>query len=740
MNEQVDRLKTALADRYTVERQIGEGGMAVVYLAEDVKHKRKVALKVLRAELAAAIGSERFVREIEIAAKLSHPHILPLYNSGDADGSLFYVMPFVEGETLREHLDSEGSLSIQETARLTDDIASALSHAHEQGVVHRDVKPENIMLSGGKAVVADFGIALAVSAAGGERLTETGVALGTPAYMSPEQAFGETNIDGRSDVYALGCVVYEMVSGRVPFEASTPQALLAKHAIDTPPRLRRLDPNIPLYVERAVCRALAKEPDQRFNTPSEMAEVLAAQTVVPQVGRRRLAVLPPINLTNDPEQEYFVQGMHNALISELQRVGVAVIARTSVLQYENTKKPVHEIAGELGVDALIEPSVFRSGNSVELEVRVVDGSTEEYLAEPISRGGELENVVALFRELTGAIAAEVQAALTPEAEASLASARQVNPEAYEAYLKGQFHWQRLTPDSLDAAFEYFHQALEHDPNYAPAYAGIALVWVGRGQMMIVTPKEAAKHASAAARKALALDSELAEVQYVVALVRSWQEWDFNGAEAAFRKTIDLNPNFPDARVFYSNFLYMLERPEEGRAQIERALTLDPFNALFRAFYGFDLFYERKYSDSIRELEGALRLAPDNPVAFGNLTTAYHLAGKHSEAIEMLPMWMPEDHELKEAIDTGYGEGGYEEGMRRFAEVLGARPGIAELRPMMVANIYAWAGEKEKTLEWLELAYEARDQGLPYANQPDFDLVRDDPRWRDLRRRMGLPDW
>jgi serine/threonine protein kinase len=347
MSNQIERLKTALADRYKIDREIGSGGMATVYLAEDVKHKRKVAVKVLRPEIASALGAERFVREIEIAANLSHPLILPLHDSGDADGSLFYVMPYVEGESLRERIDREGKLPLDDVVRLTENVAAALSHAHQQGIVHRDVKPENILLTGGTAVVADFGIARAVTVAGGTKLTETGVAVGTPAYMSPEQAFGDANIDGRCDVYALGCVVYEMASGRTPFDAPTPQALLAKHAVDTPRSLRTVDSEIPLFVDRAVGRALAKEPAQRFKTPNEFAETLRSQTVVAQTGRRRLAVLPPTNLMNDPEQDYFVQGMHNALISELQKVGIAVIARTSV-QDRNFNPLFASMGGEIG--------------------------------------------------------------------------------------------------------------------------------------------------------------------------------------------------------------------------------------------------------------------------------------------------------------------------------------------------------------------------------------------------------
>src|SRR3990170_3607869 len=275
-----ERLAAALPGRYAIECELGSGGMATVYLAQDLKHGRKVAIKVLRPELAAALGTERFVREIEIAAKLTHPHILPLFDSGEADGFLYYVMPYVEGESLRDRLNRQSRLPVQEAIRLTDQVASALAHAHERSVVHRDIKPENILLAGDQAIVADFGIARAVEAAGGERLTGTGLAIGTPAYMSPEQAFGSHAVDGRTDVYALGCVVYEMVCGRAPFEGPTPQALLARHAADSVPRLRARDPDIPLFVERAVERALAKDPGDRFPTAGAFAEALTTGKVV----------------------------------------------------------------------------------------------------------------------------------------------------------------------------------------------------------------------------------------------------------------------------------------------------------------------------------------------------------------------------------------------------------------------------------------------------------------------------
>src|SRR5262245_17152394 len=324
----------ALASRYTIHRELGRGGMATVYLAEDPKHKRQVAVKVLDSELAAAIGSTRFAREIEIAAKLSHPHILPVFDSGETDGWLYYVMPVVEGESLRARLTRHNRLPVLEAIRIIEQVASALTYAHQHGIVHRDIKPENILLADDQAVVADFGIARAVQARGSENLTAVGIAIGTPAYMSPEQAFGQANVDGRSDIYAMGCVLFEMIAGRLPFEATTPQGLLSRHALDTAPSLRAIDSEVPLFVDRAVGRAMAKEPGQRFATPKEFADTLRAEIVVAPVGRRRVAVLPPVNATNDPENQFLVLGLHESLNSQLGQGNVAVLASYEMRDHE----------------------------------------------------------------------------------------------------------------------------------------------------------------------------------------------------------------------------------------------------------------------------------------------------------------------------------------------------------------------------------------------------------------------
>jgi len=776
VTDALDRLTAALADRYAIERELGQGGMATVYLAQDRKLGRAVALKVLRPELAAALGSDRFLLEIEIAAKLAHPHILGLFDCGEVDGLLYYTMPFVEGESLRERLNREKQLPLDDALLITREVADALGYAHSLGLVHRDIKPENILFQAGHAVVSDFGIARAVSAAGGARLTETGLSIGTPAYMSPEQAAGSNDVDGRSDLYSLGCVLYEMLSGETPYTGPTPQAILAKKLVEPLPRISVVRETVPAAVEEAIGKALARMPADRFRTTQEFAEALTrattAEAMAAEAGRprpdrrwrvwrrvaaalgvlllgvaawwvatrsghptiRRLAVLPLASFTNDSAQAYFVQGVHDALIFDLQQAGVRVTGRTSVLQYAHSEKPVRQIARELGVDAVIEGSVLRVGDSVEIALRLIDPRTEESRWQR-SYAGDVRSILTLYHGVTKAIAEEIRSTLSPAAAANLATARTVDPQAYNDYLQGQFHFQRLTPGDLDQALEYFERALRRDSSYALAYAGIALVWGGHAQIGDVAPRVAQPKAVAAARKALTLDSTLAEVQYVVATVRAWQEWDWAGADAAFQKAIRINPNYPDVRAFDSNYLNIMGRPQEARAQMERALALDPLNALFRGLSGEDFLFERRYDDAVVEFRKALE--GGDPMGW-DIVEALHAKGADSEALAELRKQFTGDQELLDAVSRGDAEGGYRRAARRVADVLALRPSSTN-SPYAVAVWYAAAGDREHAFEWLERAYQAHDPNLPYLDQPPlFDLVRDDPRFRDLRRRMGLP--
>ncbi len=774
------RLTEALRNRYHIERELGSGGMATVFLAEDLKHRRRVAIKVLEPELAHAIGPGRFLQEIAFAAKLTHPNILSVHDSGDADGLLWYAMPYAEGESLRDRLLRERQLPVDDVVAIMNDLADALTYAHNLGVVHRDIKPENILLSAGHPVVSDFGIARAIGAAGRERLTETGLAVGTPAYMSPEQAAGDGALDGRSDIYSLGCLAYEMLGGVPPFTGPTPQAVLARHSVDAVPPLRTLRPGISAAAERVVEKALAKVPADRFTTARKFAEELARASTdevianeMKQQGRgrarrtaakvaaivllvavgwfamterggpalERLAVLPPANLTNTPDQEHIVQGMHNALITELSRAGVTIVGGLqSMLRYRDTNKTVREIAAELGVDAVIESSVFWQGDSVGIDARLLDGGTEQTLWSQ-SYEEDARNVLVLFRQVTRAIAGEIRLALTPQVEARLASGRQVNPEAHEAYLQGRFYSGNLTQVDLANATDYFNLALEKDTNYAPAYAGLSWAWIARQQIGYVPPSEATPIAVRAAERSLELDSMLAEGHHALATARGWAGWDWEVSERGLRRAIELNPGYGDARVDYSHLLLVLKRWDEAEAQADSALASDPFNVKFQAFRGVVYMNTGQQEKGFAEFGRVLRTVPDHPAARSVLADIYHELGQFDEALEHVTAMyasggMPG---FAEGLRTNVESLGYSDGMRASADELAALAQTVFVPPIMIASLYAYSNAREQTLSWLERGMESREPNMPYIGVSGlWDFVREDPRFQGMLVGLNLP--
>ena len=469
--EQLERISAALGASYRIEREIGMGGMATVYLAHDLKHDRKIALKVLRPELTAAMGTDRFPREIHIIAQLQHPHIVPLYDSGESGGFLFYVMPFVEGESLRARLARSGPLSISETVRLLKEITDALAYAHARGIVHRDIKPDNVMLSGRHAAVTDFGVAKAVSAAAGDNLTTVGIAVGTPQYMSPEQAMAEPVIDHRTDLYAVGVLGYEMLTGRPVFEAITAQQMLSAQVLEQPKDIRERRPEVPALLAEALLKCLAKNPAERWQSAEELLaqlEVIAttpsggitptttrpitAATVPPAKASRRrwlplvaalvvvaggglglwavlsgkhgierIGVLPIEDISG--QDAVFVDAMHDALTLALSRIGaVGVAPRSAILSYRRTPKTTREIARELNLDAVVETTVFRSGNVMRVNIQFDDPVTTRSLwSETFER--DVRDVLAAQADIVNRTAEGVAKALGVPAPKSTGESR-----------------------------------------------------------------------------------------------------------------------------------------------------------------------------------------------------------------------------------------------------------------------------------------------------------------------------
>ncbi len=477
--------------------------MATVYLARDRKHGRPVAIKVLRGEIATALGPERFLREIEIAARLTHPHILPLHDSGQVDGFLYYVMPFVEGESLRGRLEREQQLPLEDALQITREVADALSFAHSRDVVHRDIKPENILFQAGHAVVSDFGIARAITAAASGTRTEAGIPIGTPGYMSPEQAAAELHLDGRSDVYSLGCVLYEMLAGGPPFTGPTPQAVLARHSLDPVPALRTVRQAVPLAVEQAVMKALEKMPADRFTTATEFADALrtppAGRPAPAPAAAKSIAVLPFANLSPDPENEYFSDGITEEIINALGHLpGLHVAARTSSFAFKGKSTGIGEVGARLRVATVLEGSVRRAGSRVRITAQLVNVADGYHLwSERYDR--ELDDIFAIQDAIARTIAHRLELALAGPAGDLLVTPPTESLAAYQLYLKGRYFWNQRGA-GLAKALDCFQQALLLDERFALAHAGVADAYTQLAFYGFRPPREVMPRAKAAAQR------------------------------------------------------------------------------------------------------------------------------------------------------------------------------------------------------------------------------------------------
>ncbi|MBU1337616.1 MAG: protein kinase [Acidobacteria bacterium] len=774
---------TTFAGRYRIIQELGRGGMGVVYKAQDTKLKRTVALKFLPHELTHIPEiKERFIREAQAAAALDHPNICTVYEFDEAEEKTFISMAYIDGRSLKKKIDS-GPLEISEALKLAIQAAEGLQEAHRKGVVHRDIKSANIMVTDkGQAKIMDFGLA---RVSGTTLMTQEGMTMGTIAYMSPEQARGE-GVDHRTDIWSFGVVLYEMFGGRLPFKGEFDQAVVYSILHENPKPVTDVRPEIPMSIGQVVAKALEKNRDKRYQSIDDLVEDLRSisEGIEPEGMRARLwkarirrrkkvlvyagipgfliimlvfililvpgraqaidaiAVLPLENLTGDAEQEFFVDAATDELIGQLAQIGaLRVICRRSVMQYKGGEKSLSEIAKELKVDAVVDGTVYRVGDSVRIRVQLIKAFPEEQNLWAQTYDRAMTDVLVMYREMARAIADKIRVKLTAQEEASLASISQVNPEAYKAYTRGMFHFYKLTPQDLDTAMRYFELTLAKDPNYALAYTGIAFVWAGRQQQGLVPADEAGPKLKAACRKALELDDTLEEVHYTVAVEKMVSDWDWKGAEESFRRAIELNPNYPDPRAYFSWLLFYLGHPEEAMEQIQRALEMDPFNIFFKCLYAWDLIYLHRYDDAIENLREILDVAPTDPFTLGALKSAYHLKGMHEEALEM---WRVSyvangDSEAVDALARGFEEEGYSGALTRLAEMMIKRSRTTFVTPWRIGTMFTRAGKTDEAIEWLEKAYDAHDPNMPSVFvDPIFDGLRGDPRFQELLRKMNLP--
>jgi len=774
---------TTFADRYQLIEELGRGGMGVVYKAEDTKLKRSVALKFLPPELTHIPDvKERFMREAQAAAALDHPNICTVYEFDEAEEKAFISMAYVEGQSLRKKTES-GPLELDEALRIALQVAQGLQIAHKKGVVHRDIKSANIMVTeDNQAKIMDFGLARMT---GGTLITQEGTAMGTIAYMSPEQARGE-EVDQRTDIWSLGVVLYEMFGGQLPFRGDHDQAVVYSILNKKPRPITELRSEIPMSIEQVVDKALEKNPDERYQQIDELLDDLKSISagIVPEeikvrlrkaklrrrkrtilyvgaaglvmamvmialnlfMGRRAeaiesIAVLPFENLTGNAGQEYFVDSATDEVIGQLSKIGAwRVISRRSVMHYKGVDKPLAEIARELNVDAVVEGTVYQTGESVRIGVKLIDVLPEEQNLWADTYDRAKADVLIMYSEMARAIADKTQVNLTSAEMTRLTNASQVNPESYDAYLKGQSHWYKLTPPELTLALQYFELALQIDPNNALAHLGVALVWQGRYQTYAAPRSEAVPLAIAAAEKAVELDNTLAEAHYWLACIRAWSEWDWESAETEFQQAFKLNPNYPDVHAYYSHYLAQMGRTEEALPYIERSLELDPLNPLFHGMYGVVLVYNRRYDDALAAVRAAFDLQPGYPLAANVQQWVFFAKGMYDERLAHQRKRFASDSEIVEALENGLEKSGYEGAQRAMADLLSSRygkPGRG-VRARAVSFRYLDAGDYDLGIDWLEKSFAEHDPNLPYIGIPIWDSLSSYPRFQDLLRKMNLP--
>ena len=802
-----EQLQTTLGTTYALERELGGGGMARVFVAEERALGRRVVVKVLAPALAGGIDAERFRREVRLAAVLQHPHIVPLLAAGEAGGLLYYTMPYVEGETLRARLSRDGALPVVDALRFTREVADALAYAHANRVVHRDIKPENVLLSGDHALVADFGIAKALTAAariepsaGPAALTSVGLAVGTPAYMAPEQALGDPTTDHRADLYALGVVLYELLAGAPPFAGRTPQQLVAAHVSGVPAPVTDRRPTVPRALATLVARLLAKDPAERPQSAGELLRELASVAAAPDEvptprGRRHpigwsyrraagaavtvvvlssalavyaahdwrggrraapaaprlggahgraasVAVLPFVNRSSVREDEYLSDGITDELISALGSVhGLRVAARSSAFALKGRNLDARTVGDTLRVAAVLEGSVRRAGTSVRVSAQLVDATTGyELWSETYDR--EVEDVLAVQEAIAREIVGALRITLGERTRGPQVRRSTTSPRAHRLYLQGRYVWHQRTAEGLRQAIRYFERAAAADPGYALAHAGLADAYVLLPEYGAAPPREAYPAAKAAALRALALDSTLAEAHTSLGYVLMMHDWDWAGAERELRRAIELNPSYAAAHQRYANYLASRGRGAEALTAVRRAQTLDPLARVNGATASRILLRLGRRNEALAEIRQVLELDPAFALGYVQLGDTELAMGRSREGRAAMQRAVHLTHRRSSGFLAALGRAHAVAGNRDSASAI-----LAELRdrsrhpnvsPFFVAGIFATLGETDAAFDWLDRAAEARD---PWLVQGMFDLwlapLRGDDRFAVLRARLDL---
>jgi serine/threonine-protein kinase len=834
--------------RYEIRSQLGAGGMGEVYLAQDTKLDRKVALKILPAELAANQDRMwRFAQEAKAAAALNHPYIAHVYEIGDAESLHFIAMEFVDGQTLRQLIHAANT-DLPKLLRYLQHAAEGLAKAHAAGIVHRDLKPDNIMVTrDGHAKILDFGLAklVEIPCPGTNGDTPSGVAtailpqhstpgtvLGTVGYMSPEQAQGKTlEIDHRSDIFSFGCILFEAVTDHRPFEGSDAIDTLNKIIREPAPPVSNFNPHAPADTQRIIRRCLAKDPEDRYQSIKDVAielrelrreltselytvvspvtsastmvqdqhsttdqttvsdvvsarptNVSSAEYIVSEIKQHKnaaavlsvlilaiavvgawffafyspaaaqiesIAVMPFVNTSGNTEIEYLSDGITESLINSLSQIPkLSVKARSSVFSYKGKEVSPQQVAKDLSVQAILNGRVQQRGEQVILSVELVDARTGNQLwGEQYSR--KMTDLLSLQSEIARDVSSKLQSRLTGAQEQKIAKNYTQNTEAYQLYLRGRYHWNKRTTADVKKSIEYFQQAIDKDPAYALAYAGLAEGYILVPQYGVGSPHEAYPKARAAAMKAIEIDETLAEAHNALAAVKSNYDWKFAEAEAEWQRTITLNPSYATAHQWYGEQLLGMGRYDEALTELKRAQELDPLSLIINSVLGQTYRLNGQNDKAIEQLRKTVEMDPNFARTHLYLTEAYQSKGMFEEAADefgktfVLMGGLPEDaSRFTAAVKNAYKSSGPKGYWRTLAEILTAKGAVipGQGPPLTVlAGFWTQSGEPDKAFALLEKAYQEHEDAMTTLKDPIFDPIKSDPRYKDLLRRVGLPE-
>jgi len=766
--------------RFSVEREIGRGGMATVYLAQDHKHDRLVAIKVLRPELAATVSAERFLREIRTIARLQHPNILPLHDSGEFKDLLYYVMPYVQGESLRARMARGPRIELDEAIRITLEVADALAEAHANQVVHRDIKPENILLSGGHALVADFGIARALSSAEDDTLTMAGLVVGTPAYMAPEQITAERSIDGRADIYALACILYEMLAGAPPYAGVSIQDTMAKHTVAPVPHLRALRPDVPEFVDRALRKAMAKQPGDRFPDAREFGAALSQANVTPtswrqprtlafaavaaiiiaiagyitvqQLGSRdaappapapSIAVLALRTVGGSQDDDALAEGISEEIAATIGRLpGLSVKAPRSAFSFKGKNLGVRDIGEALGVRYLVDGSFQRFENRMRVRVQLIAAANDSIIwSNEYDR--PFGDVFAMQDEIARGIASELRVYLGAAGSGALARRSTVNPEAHALYLRGRYLFERRDSSSLRRAREYFEQAIDKDSGFALAYAGLSDSYSHAATFGYERALESMPKARTFAQRALDLDSSLVEVHSSLAFISLFYDYDFSTAGQEFAKALTINPKYHSAHLWRAWYYLAVDSAEAAVQEARTAVNLEPFMIVPNVRLVTFLYLTKQYPEALQQSQRTFELDSMFFQARSERSRVLMKLGRCREALEDVPL------SGEQAASQLVGTRG-----QVYAGCGRRQPALDELKRLEaqarsgrivshygLAVLHAALGHADRALAELAAAYNDRAWAMFILKwDPAFDGLRGDPRFVRILKQVGLrPD-